>query len=467
MANGALNTALVDKAIKFAVDAHAGTGRRGKEYPYIIHPLEALSVAATITSDPEILAATALHDTVEDTDVTLEQLSQEFGPRVASLVASETDPKIPGAGWREIKQAGIDRITASTYDEKIVALADKLSNLRNMATDYKHIGDALWSRFHSPKGRIDQEWRFRGLMRAFSDMAGTDAYNEFCDHVVEIFGERGFEEINLDDWIRSGEGTSAVSYDSKDGVSIIKLYNEFNSDAEPIREYRRSREIAAQGIRVPIAFRLVTDGKRKGVEFKRIAPKKSFARMISHYPERLEELTVRFVSECKKLNSKRCNDRFSDMGDFFRKQLAICPLDDELKEKISNFIDSVPRGYSCVHGDMHIGNLLLNTQTDETWWIDFALFHKGNPMYDTGMMFLTTFACPDAMINEMFHITAAQMKEIWRIFVREYFDGTVTCEEAVKICAPYAGLDMVYVINRQKGHLLGFEKDFVKNCFEK
>ena len=91
MANKPLNTELLDRAIIFAVRAHAGTERRGKGYPYIVHPMEAMEIVATMTSDQKLLAAAALHDTVEDTEVTVEQIRAEFGDRVADLVASESD----------------------------------------------------------------------------------------------------------------------------------------------------------------------------------------------------------------------------------------------------------------------------------------------------------------------------------------------------------------------------------------
>ena len=90
MPNRPLDTALVDKAIRFAVEAHAGTERRGKGFPYVIHVLEAMAIVATMTNDPELLAAAALHDTIEDTDVTAEELKEQFGPRVAVLVEKET-----------------------------------------------------------------------------------------------------------------------------------------------------------------------------------------------------------------------------------------------------------------------------------------------------------------------------------------------------------------------------------------
>ena len=115
MANHPIDTQLLDRAIVFAVRAHAGTERRGKGFPYIVHPMEAVAIVATMTSDQELLAAAALHDTVEDTDVTIDQIRQEFGERVASIVEDESDRFIPGVpeeqSWHSRKQAAIDRLS--------------------------------------------------------------------------------------------------------------------------------------------------------------------------------------------------------------------------------------------------------------------------------------------------------------------------------------------------------------------
>ena len=81
MANKPLNTELLDRAIVFAVRAHTGTERRGKGFPYIVHPLEAMEIVSTMTRDQELLAAAALHDTLEDTDVTMEQIRAEARPQ--------------------------------------------------------------------------------------------------------------------------------------------------------------------------------------------------------------------------------------------------------------------------------------------------------------------------------------------------------------------------------------------------
>ena len=190
MANKPLNTELLDRAIIFAVKAHAGTERRGKGYPYIVHPLEAVEIVSTMTSDQELLAAAALHDTVEDTDVTVEQIREEFGPRVASLVADESDEMPEGVSeedsWHSRKRAAIDRLSKASHDAKIVALGDKLSNMRAIARDYELKGDELWNIFHA-KDPKDHEWHYRGLADALRELEGTFAFREFEQLINKVF----------------------------------------------------------------------------------------------------------------------------------------------------------------------------------------------------------------------------------------------------------------------------------------
>ncbi len=192
MANNPLNTELLDRAIIFAVKAHAGTERRGKGFPYIVHPMEAMEIVATMTSDQELLAAAALHDTVEDTDVTVEQLREEFGDRIADIVAFESDSMQEGVSeeesWRSRKQAGIERLSRATRDEKLVALGDKLSNMRAIARDYAEKGDGFWNIFHS-KDPKEHAWRYRALAEAMRELEGTAAFTEFENLIEKVFGK--------------------------------------------------------------------------------------------------------------------------------------------------------------------------------------------------------------------------------------------------------------------------------------
>lgn len=192
MPNNPLDTSLLDRAIVFAVKAHAGTERRGKGFPYIVHPLEAMEIVSTITPDQELLAAAVLHDTVEDTEVTEEQIRKEFGDRVASIVASESDTFEEGVkeedSWHVRKQAAIERLASASMDAKIVALGDKLSNMRAIARDYSKVGDRLWDLFHvnDPK---DHEWHYRGLADSLKELSGTGAYEEFISLIDEVFSK--------------------------------------------------------------------------------------------------------------------------------------------------------------------------------------------------------------------------------------------------------------------------------------
>ena len=190
MANNFIDTDLLDRAIVFAVKAHHNTERRGKGFPYIVHPMEAVEIVATITSDQELLSAAVLHDTVEDTEVTVEQLRAEFGDRIADLVYAESDRFTEGVGeedsWHDRKQAAIDRLASASHDAKVVAMGDKLSNMRAIWRDYQQKGDELWKIFHVTD-KASHEWHYRGLAASLSELSDTFAYQEFVRLIDEVF----------------------------------------------------------------------------------------------------------------------------------------------------------------------------------------------------------------------------------------------------------------------------------------
>lgn len=188
--NAPLNTDLLDRAIIFAVKAHAGTERRGKGFPYIVHPMEAVEIVSTITPDQELLAAAALHDVVEDTGISADDLRREFGDRIADLVVAESDVFTEGVSeedsWHARKRAAIERLSRASRDAKIVAMGDKLSNMRAIARDYAVQGDKLWSIFHA-KDPKDHEWHYRGLADALKELEGSFAYKEFVSLIDQVF----------------------------------------------------------------------------------------------------------------------------------------------------------------------------------------------------------------------------------------------------------------------------------------
>lgn len=447
MANKYLDTAFVDKAIKFAVDAHSNTERRGKGFPYVIHTLEAMEIVATMTSDPELLAAAALHDTVEDTDVTVGQIRAEFGDRVASIVEAESDKFINGISeedsWRIRKQAAIDRIENSSRDSKIVALGDKLSNMRAIARDYHKSGDSLWKIFHAPGGKSDHEWHYRGLAAALKNLSDTEAYSEFVSHIEDVFGQPEFELVDMSDYTESGDGYTSLSYDHNGGRLMIKLYYDFIPEEVSITELRKSRAISDMGLSIPKATRLVTDGKRKGVEFERIPNKKSYSRAISQNPEKLGELSREFAKFCKKLHSTPCKtELFKDIAGQFIEEIKHCKtFNHEEIDLMVRFMESLPKTTNCVHGDMHIGNALI--ADGKQYWIDLADFGYGNPMFDLGMLHFICFGFPsEEDMQRLYHVSCAQLKQIWEAFLCGYFGEDCDIAKLTDEIAKFSALHM-------------------------
>lgn len=454
MANKYLNTALVDKAIKYAVDAHANTERRGKGFPYVIHVMEAMEIVSTITSDPELLAAAALHDTVEDTDVTIDDIRREFGEKVASYVYLESDviseSESEESTWRSRKKAAIERLANAPYEAKIVAMGDKLSNMRAIARDYEKQGDALWDLFHAPGGKDDHEWHYRGLAASLSDLAGTFAFREFSSLISKVFGEPKPELIDMNDYEVSGDGMTAISYFDKSGTKMIKLYEPYIPKESVVGELYMSWNIMNLGLNIPKAYRLVTDGKRIGVEFERIRNKKSYSRLISENLDKMEEYSREFARMTKELHSVKCDtSKFRPAEERFIKAIGKSEkFTPEEKKKVMDFIESIPKTDTCFHGDLHIGNAITNGT--KQWWIDLADFGYGSQLLDLGMFFFVSHWAPEPITIKLYHINNAQILEAWKYFCKEYFGEDCNFEELDRIFAPYAALYMIFFGERSE-----------------
>ena len=184
---------VVCEATAFAAHAHAGQTRKGSSVPYIVHPMEVASIVASICPDESTIAAAVLHDVVEDTGADLDEIRRRFGLRVAEIVAAESEDKRRDRPahdtWRERKQATIDHLT-HTDDPSVlvVALADKLSNMRSIARDYREVGDDVWQRFNMRDANL-HAWYYRAVVAALEPSLGdTCAWRELSARVEEVFG---------------------------------------------------------------------------------------------------------------------------------------------------------------------------------------------------------------------------------------------------------------------------------------
>ena len=247
-----IDSTLLDRAIVFAAKAHKDTERRGKGFPYIAHPLEAMAIVATMTNDQALLAAACLHDVLEDTKVTYDELKAEFGQRVADLVQAETDAvfenKSASESWVERKKIAMDHLAHAPRDVQMVAMGDKLSNMRAMFHDYKNIGEDLWLRFHVTDPKL-HEWHYRTLAEALKNLSDTEAYKEFVYLIEETFGKK-YSDFNVEK-----DGATIRVYGPLGEENTLKIKPFLEKNKYNILDFSQVYTINFSGIRALISFK--------------------------------------------------------------------------------------------------------------------------------------------------------------------------------------------------------------------
>ena len=186
---------LLQKAMEFAARKHAGAVRKGTTIPYFTHVMETMEIVSRMTEDDEIRAAAVLHDTLEDTDTTKDELVEAFGQRVADLVDAESENKRedlpPESTWLIRKQETIRYMNQAGTETRIIALGDKLSNIRAMTRDYAVIGEELWKKFNNSNS-IEQGMYYGLLANAFGAdefIRKTPAFREYVDFCSRLFSK--------------------------------------------------------------------------------------------------------------------------------------------------------------------------------------------------------------------------------------------------------------------------------------
>lgn len=177
-------TARFEQALARAVHLHRDQIRKGTSIPYVAHLLNVTGLALSHGASEDVAIAAILHDAVEDTDCTVEELAAEFGPEVARIVGecSDTD-EVPKPPWAERKRRYLAHLPQASTGALLVSASDKLDNARAILLDYRSLGDALWTRFQG--GRDGTLWYYRALTGIYRDSGRVPApLLEELDRVV-------------------------------------------------------------------------------------------------------------------------------------------------------------------------------------------------------------------------------------------------------------------------------------------
>lgn len=173
---------MIHEAIEFAAIKHRNQTRKSTDIPYIVHPMEVMQILTANGCDEKTIVAGILHDTLEDTATTHEELSEHFGEDVADIVGGVTEDK--SKSWKTRKLHTITTLPDESFESQLVC-ADKVANLRSMLADYEKQGENLWSRFNAPKSEI--AWYYRGVRDALCALEDYEMYRELEQLIRVIF----------------------------------------------------------------------------------------------------------------------------------------------------------------------------------------------------------------------------------------------------------------------------------------
>lgn len=192
------------EAIRFASEKHKNQIRKLAPFPYMVHIYEVVQILRENGADEETLIGAVLHDTVEDTGTSLDEIREKFGDNVATLVSYVTEDK--SMPYVERKHEHAQRLAKGPVQAKMIKCADSLSNLRAIYLDEKYMGENIWNAFNSSKENI--QTHYYDSIKAFKEVKDTKMYKELVKYFKLTFLENkktgskeNFDEIddNLED----------------------------------------------------------------------------------------------------------------------------------------------------------------------------------------------------------------------------------------------------------------------------
>src|SRR3954447_7409410 len=175
---------VIEKALQIAAKAHVNQRRKGSDIPYIVHPVAVGMILMKAGYDEVLIAAGILHDTVEDTDLSLQDVEQEFGTKIAEIVAGCSEPD-KSLSWDQRKTHTIEYLKNAPSDIRAVACADKLHNIRSITNDYQQIGAEIWNKFNA--GKEKQEWYYTHIVESLRYQNTFPLVEELKEAVHNLF----------------------------------------------------------------------------------------------------------------------------------------------------------------------------------------------------------------------------------------------------------------------------------------
>ncbi|MBO4373794.1 MAG: HD domain-containing protein [Lachnospiraceae bacterium] len=476
---------LLEEAIIYATVMHQGKLRKFGNIPYILHPMEVAQILSTITDDKEIITAGILHDVVEDTDGTLQEIEKRFGKRVAFLVDSESENKYPGqeesSTWKQRKEESL-RTLKNTTDNgvRMLWLADKLANIRSLAGMYSEKGEEMWQNFHQSDPQ-EQCWYYSSVAETVElYLNKTGAFKEFIRHINSIWPGtfdsdkarfKKYREVSVEGCELLGRGAKGDVYRYNDEL-VVKVFNEKNTYHDVEMEIAKSRKAFVLGVPTAISFGIVSVGDRYGAMFEMVNSD-TLSRHIARAPGQVGSYARIMADVAHSIHEIKAakDDGFPPASERIRDYISggVALEDAVLGEKCMKLIDSLPETDTLIHGDFHTGNVFL--QNGEPLIIDMDRVSVGHPIAELSDLyyFYVILGEDDPSVVEEFKgFSYDTAKEFFGLFLRAYLgteDENRLSEVSEK--ASIIGYSRLIRKLRKKGEITGADRDTADMCLAK
>ncbi len=386
----------IEEAIIYATIMHSGKVRKFGNKPFILHPLEVAQILSTLTDDEEVIVAGILHDVVEETDGTLDEVEKRFGKRVAMLVSSETESKFPGedpsSTWKRRKEGSL-RVLQNSEDTgvKMVWLADKLANIRSLAGLFAEKGEAFWQELHQKDPEVHRWYYLKVAELLEISLNRTAAFKEYIQHLNFIWPGsfdsektkyKKYREISIDGCEIIGRGAKGDVY-RYDEELIIKVFNQNNTFKDVEREIALGRMAFIMGVPTAISFGIVSVGQRYGAMYE-LVDAETISGCIAKSPGQVKRYALIMADLAKTLHAidvpegEGIPEAAERLRDYIRTGAAYA--DEELAAKCMQLVDALPASGRLIHGDFHTGNVFLHQ--GEPLLIDMDRISRGNPFVE-------------------------------------------------------------------------------------
>ena len=427
---------LLEEAIIYATVMHQGKVRKFNNIPYILHPMEVAQILSTMTADEEIITAGILHDIVEDTDGTLEEIEKRFGKRVAFIVSSETEKKYPSedrsATWQRRKEDSLLVLKSSTdIGVKMLWLADKLANIRSLAQVYSERGEEMWQTLNQSDPKM-QCWYYKTIAETVElSLNKTGAFKEFIKHINFIWPGtfdsdkaryKKYKEVSIEGCRLLGCGVKGEVYRYDDEL-VIKVYNQNNTYRDVEKEIASSRRAFILGIPTAISFGIVSVGECYGAMFE-LMDSETLSHLISRSPASVESYAKIMAELARTIHGIAVEE--NEFPSVSQRLLGyvhggLSHEDETLSQKCVRLIEKLPACNTLLHGDFHTNNVFL--QKGEPLLIDMDRLSCGHAIAeiaDLCYFYVTLGEDEPSVIENFMGFSYQTAKQFFDFFLRHY-----------------------------------------------